>query len=215
MTALEHPRWLALSKGRREKLLDEYRDVNTDHDWWDCTYEDFEQQLAEVGITVSYVLRYTSSGRSTSVPEIYFSGFGCRGDNAWFFGHVSNWPKFLLALGRPTWARWAETCAWDARSMREGTRYSVVDYHIEPPENPHDEEDDPLRFHAWQVANNPPSESEIDDFITAVLDKFRDLCQELYKTLEAEYEYLTADEQIVDWLLNNLDELDEDDEDDD
>ena len=29
-TALEDPRWLALSKERRDKLLEEYRDVNVE-----------------------------------------------------------------------------------------------------------------------------------------------------------------------------------------
>ena len=50
-TALEDPRWLALSRERQSKLLEEYHGVNVEHDWWDSLIEYFAEQLTEVGIT--------------------------------------------------------------------------------------------------------------------------------------------------------------------
>jgi hypothetical protein len=51
-------------------------------------------------------------------------------------------------------------------------------------------------FHQWLM-------SFADDFEWFLRDKYNDLCQELYKTLEKEYDYLTSDEQIVEALRDN------------
>ena len=77
---------------------------------------------------------------------------------------------------------------------------------LEAPENPHDEEEDPMRFHAWNVINLPPSEADLVALETEIESKFEELASKLYDDLEAEYDYQTDDEQVVDWVLNNLDD---------
>ena len=205
-TALEDPRWLALSRERQNKLLEEHRDVNVEHDWWDSLIEDFAEQLTEVGITVDTHEVKLMNGKTRQDPSVYFSGFWSQGDGAYFEGHVWDWPKFLAALGKENWVFWAYECDWTASSSKSYGNSMRVTSELEAPENPHDEEEDPLRFHAWDVINLPPSEADLKALESEIESKFEGLASKLYNDLEAEYDYQTDDEQVVDWVLNNLDD---------
>lgn len=205
-TALEDPRWLALSEERRDKLLEEYRNVNVEHDWWDGLIEDFAEQLTEVGITVDTHEVKLMNGKTRQDPSIYFSGFWSQGDGAYFEGHVSDWPKFLAALGKEDWVFWAYEYSWHASSANLYGNNMSVSSELDAPENSHDEEEDPLRFHAWNIVNLPPSEADLDALETEIKSKFEELADKLYNDLEAEHDYQTDDEQVVDWVLNNLDD---------
>lgn len=205
-TALEDPRWLALSKERRGELLEKYRNVNVEHDWWDSLIEDFAEQLAEVGITVSTHEVELMNGKTRQDPNIYFSGFWSQGDGACFEGYVSDWPKFLATLGKGDWAFWARECNWTASSVCLRGNNMYVNSELEAPENPHDEEEDPLRFHAWNIAYLPPSEADLAALESEIEDEFNRLASGLYNDLEVEHDYLTDDEQVVDWILSNLDD---------
>lgn len=206
MTALEDPRWTKLSKRRREKLLEEhrYRDVDY-HGWWDFVYEDFKEQMKEAGICVE---------------EMNFSGFCCQGDGAWFQGHVEDWYLVLRELGQLLKAHsyWPHD-QWTFRSHishRDNMTYSDD---MPADENPYDEEDEPLQHTAFAVRN--PDQDDVDDITEEVRELFNDKAHELYKALEAEHDYLTDDEQVVDSLLANMtdeeladpdEELEEEDE---
>ncbi len=48
-TVLEDPRWLALSEERRDKLLEEYRNVNVEYDWWDSLIDGVEKPILNKG----------------------------------------------------------------------------------------------------------------------------------------------------------------------
>ena len=204
--ALEDPRWLALSRERQSKLLEEHRNVNVEYDWWDSLIEDFAEQLTEVGITASTHEVKLMNGKTRQDPSIYFSGFWCQGDGAYFEGCVSDWPKFLATLGKEDWVFWAYECNWTASSANLRGNNMSVNSALEAPENPYDEEEDPLRFHAWNVINLPPSRADLEALETEIESKFEELASKLYNDLEAEYDYQTDDEQIVDWILNNLDD---------
>lgn len=203
-TALEDPRWLALSRERQNKLLEEHRNTNVEHGWWDDLIEDFATQLTEVGITVDTHEVKLMNGKTREVPNIYFSGFWCQGDGAYFEGHVSDWPKFLAVLGKGDWVFWA--CDWTASSACLHGNNMSVNSELNIPENPHDEEEDPLRFHAWNVINLPPAEIDLIALQSEIEAKFKELADKLYNDLEAEYDYQTGDEQVIDWVLNNLDD---------
>ena len=205
-TALKDPRWLALSKERQSKLLEEYRNVNVEYDWWDSLIEDFVEQLTEVGITADTHEVRLMNGKTREVPNIYFSGFWCQGDGAYFEGRVSDWSKFLATLDKEDWVFWAHECSWRASSVNSSGNNMSVSSELEAPENPHDEEEDPLRFHAWNVVNLPPSEADLEALESEIESKFKELADKLYNDLEAEHDYQTDDEQVVDWVLNHLDD---------
>ena len=198
MTPLDDPRWTRLSKTRRENLLEKnrYRDVEY-HDWWDFVYEDFKEQMKELGITVI---------------DINFSGFWCQGDGAWFGGYVDDWYLVLRELGQLLKAHgyWPHS-EWSFTSTihRGGMRY---DEDLPADENPHDEEDDVLQYEAFNLRN--PDQDDVDAIAKDVCELFEGKAHELYKSLRDEYDWLTSDEHIVEWLLDNMtdEELEDEDE---
>lgn len=203
MDATEDPRWLALSPERRQKLLDEHRNTQADYEWWDHTYEDFEEKVGKMGISIDRLRRRSSQ------PAVYFSGFGNQGDGACFDGWVSDWTKFLVAVGgydekficlvtvndlRLSWA------SWGVHNYSNSVRFSGE---LELT-NPYDDETEALQFDAWNLATQNGERlinnlSSFEDFVTGLMD-------DLYDELEKEHDYLTSDEVIAEWLLSNLSE---------
>lgn len=207
MTALEDPKWLALSEERRDQLLEEHRNTNVEHvEWWDYVYEQFDEQMAEVGI---YVNRETYGRQGLQRLRIYFSGFWSQGDGACFDGHVNDWPKFFTAAGRPELIDLYEKLTEPLfLSWRHNGHYYHSDCTIFTGsmwlENPHDEEDDPFQHEVWeQVYESGLLFDRLEsDFIKYV----RSLMDDLYTTLEEEYDYLTSDEAVVEYILDHCEE---------
>lgn len=195
LTALDHPRWAKLSSERQEELLGKHRDVNVDHDWWDYTYDWFKEKCDAQGICVT---------------DMSFSGFWAQGDGANFDGYVDDWPKVLKAIGREDFCKYDPAGNYWRFHVRSDSRYSYSgamngELEAELEENPYDEEEDPLRFTAWNLAT-PLTEYDLEDLREILLEHCRDLASDLYTALEEEYDYLTSDEVIVDWILDNLDD---------
>lgn len=204
MTALGDPRWLALSPARREALLEEHRDVNVENiDWWDGVYEYFIEECKEQGIDIEERAR-------SRQPAIYFSGFWSQGDGACFEGRVGDWPKFLVAFGRPDLAVMYQkfderlTLSWQHGGHYYHANCTSFSSDLYVP-NPYDEEPDPLQYAAWDVAYEGGNlfENLEEDFIEFVRGRMSDL----YRALENEYDYLTRDETVVDYLLEHCEEL--------
>lgn len=202
-TPAEDPRWLALSKARQQKLLTQYRDINVCYDWWDFLYDDFEEDLEEVGIeVVDYKDR----------KEIYFSGFYCQGDGARFVGVVVDVEKFLTAMDRIDLLPWWKAEGWSAKSRLIGNSMTT-DLEFLLPENPYDLGEEPLQHHTWNIVKKLPTQTDIDDFAIKVDEKFDALAAELYVDLRNEYEHQTSDDQVVAWILSNAEhELCEEDD---
>lgn len=60
-----------LSKEAKQVAVNEHRDINVDHGWWDFVYEDVKTIAALMGI---------------DIDNIFFSGFWSKGDGACFEG---------------------------------------------------------------------------------------------------------------------------------
>ncbi len=203
----EDPRWIALSKARQQELLNNFRHVNTeDFEWWDFTYEEFEDDLLEIGLTVK-----RKNGENS--PEIYFSGFYCQGDGASFGSEVHEPNKFLAAIGHEKWAAWWGKQDWQIGTSIIGTNNMRVDTELDVPENPFSETEEPLQFHTWQITQAPPTPAEIKAIEKDATEKLEGLAKKLYRDLRDEYEFLTSDEVVIDWILNNRPEdLEEEDD---
>ena len=195
-----------LSDAAKEKARSWYRELGPHDDWWDAVYEDFERVCEILSIRLKTTPVRLMGGGTRAKPCIWFSGFWSQGDGACFEGHVSDWPKFLATIGKEDWVSWAYECSWRASSVCSRGNNMSVNSELDAPENPHDEEEDPLRFHAWSVINLPPSEADLAALESKIDDKFNELASELYNDLEAEHDYQTADEQVVDWVLSHLDD---------
>lgn len=218
MTSLEDPRWLALSKERRDALLEKHRNTNVEHvEWYDGVYKMFVEDCVEKGIDVDTHDVKTMGGKTVAKPSIYFSGFWSQGDGACFDGHVSDWPKFLAACGRvdlvPLYEKLDPTLvlSWcqSGHYQHSGCTSFNSDLCVE---NPFDEDDDVLQYATWDTI------AEGGDIFNALEDDFikyvRGLMDDLYTTLEEEHDYLTGDETVAAYILDNCEEeLVEEDED--
>lgn len=206
-TALEDPRWLALSEERRRTLLEENRDYDVEDglEWWDCIEEMLKEDCMEKGIYVE---------------EMYFSGFWSQGDGASFKGWVDDWAKLLTHLGKPKYVPHAADEGWRLSCTSRGN-YShsgcmSFEEQVNAPDNPYDEDTQPLQHSAFELTTI--SAADVEEVSTNVVDFFKKLADELYCDLEKEYDYLTSDEHVVERLLDRMDddelrgEEDEDDE---
>lgn len=197
--ATNDPRWLALSPDRRNELLEQYRyrDVCNALEWWDYIEEQFKEQCLEVGVRVD---------------KMYFSGFSSQGDGACFEGAVADWTKYLAVLKHPEWVEfsdgWSVSCASSGRYSHSGTMRLSSEFPLDRT-NPYDENEEPLQFSAWEIKNpNVPTETQLLDLEDEILDDLRSRADQLYKDLEAEHDYLTDDDTVVERLLNDLSEED-------
>lgn len=206
--SVSDPRWVSVSEEKRNELLEKHRDVNVGYAWWDFLYEDFVTGLAEIGIDVD-----TKQRRGYA---IYFSGFWSQGDGACFEGSVSDWAKLLTAMneerfiGPATEIGWMFRCSTSGHYSHSGTM--AFEGEIYAPENPFDKDQDLLQHEAWKIGK--PTDEDIDGLYERLKTKFVELADQLYTDLEAEYDYLTDDEQVIDYILEYAaEELIEEEED--
>lgn len=205
MSSSTDPLWLALSPARRNELLEKYRNTNVGFDWYDYSYEDFVSELKKIGIEVD-----TKHGRDYA---IHFSGFSSQGDGACFEGYVNDWPKLLTELDQvrfiPHQNGWSFRCTTVGNYCHSNTM--AFDGLMEPECNPYDEDDELLQHEAWALTHI--SEKELDVLWDKIEAKFKDLADKLYADLEAEYDYQTDDEQVIEYILEYAaDELVEEEE---
>jgi hypothetical protein len=200
-----------LTPAQCQELIDRYRTINVDDEWWDWTYDQFRDDMTAIGVRVDMM---------------YFSGFSQQGDGACFDAIVVDWDRFLRSLGHtyPILLRHAER--YFSLSVSHQGRYChehSVAFDIDLP-LPGDTTDD-MFIYTW----SPYPEGDFrSQTWFAVMETYRhcglhdqckehlrDYMRELYCRLEQEYDHLTSDAVVWDTIVaNDLDVLDTDDTDD-
>lgn len=188
---------------QRERLMEKHRSINVNHDHWhQSVYESFKEDMRKVGV---------------HVRRMYFSGFWSQGDGACFEGefdslrtyldhhHKDQYPMVRKLLEHGGYL--SITCIHSGRYYHENcTEFSVeadTFYHlVECPTEFHEQIVD-----TWDKQLN----QEIDAFEKDVIEQWRSYMGDLYRKLEAEYDYLVSDEAV--WETIEANELDEDEED--
>lgn len=189
-----------------QALLDKYRDINTDHDWWEWTYAELTERVKLAGILADSFL---------------FSGFWSQGDGACFNGEITtnaDMHKYLAAYhnddefpmlrkvmqhGGEVWSRWRS----EGMYCHENTLVFEVD--SDQFYNLINADGNELRqsvIDAWDEVRM----RELDELEESIKKNVKDICRKLYRQLEEEYEYLTSDEAVAEAIIAN--ELDNDDE---
>lgn len=184
---------------QRELLLERHRYINVEHDeWWDCVYENFKQDMREVGIHVKHM---------------YFSGFQSQGDGACFEGSFDNTRTYLDHHHKDQYPMIRKLLDHDGE-VYANCKHSGNFYHqyctefwmsadtltgILP---------QPTEFHEtiaeqWQEE----LDNEMTAFEEAVVEQWRTYMADLYWKLEAEYDYLVSDEAV--WETIEANELEE------
>lgn len=172
----------------KDKALEKHRDINTDYEWWDGTYEMWKEDLHERGFYET---------------EISFSGFYSQGDGASFTGRVDvyKWIKkndvdgtyrrllpfignvidYSDSLKRDRWHRY----------VHENTTSLYMDWHIDT------------------LHNLSNVEALLDKLEEAIYLSHFKLNVEIYRSLEREYDDMRSDEYILESLEQNGYEFDE------
>lgn len=182
----------------KDELIEKYRYWNVEGvEWWDCTYSDFIERMKDIGI---------------AVDRIYFSGFWSQGDGACFEGSVSDWDLFLRSLGYTDKVLVQHAMEhWSFGVSHYGFYYNanctICSGELPMPDGYDTEEfidyfspyTEDFRSRAWVSALS----GFTTDFEQEFTDAFKDHMQQLYKDLEAEYDYLTSDRAVWEALEAN------------
>lgn len=178
-------------------LIERFRDINVDYEWWHAVHEDFHGICYTLGITLG-------------PREPCFSGFACQGDGASFAGlftpekieeapaAIRNYAPLDEELHRIADALCA-TCLIYYKPTLTIMRDPLTRY---------------LHSNSMIIENVEPTHGDVDDWADEVHEAIygemrtlmRDLANWLYKTLEAEHDYLTGDEAV--WETITANELD-------
>lgn len=184
----------------KEQLIEKYRDINAYDNWYDSVYESFRDDMLLHGI---------------KVDEIHVSGFWSQGDGACFEGSVYDWDLFLQSIGYTSKAliqlasdNWATSVKHRGHYYHENC--TSFDHDWRTPDGDMNNETfidyysrylpDDVRGMVWLSMLKTV---DYDKLMEAVEDAFRDHMRALYRTLEAEYEYLTSDEAVWEAIVAN------------
>lgn len=159
----------------RERAYAKLREWATDYEWWDCELSYYAEQLQALGFDATW-------------KDISFSGFSSQGDGASFTGRLEDFSKLLPELETDHHYQWIELFKdyLTVRLERISHHYShertvSVSLEFDCRAN----SDSPL----WAILE------ELEESI----DRWRvDYCYKIYRSLEAQYDYLMGDENIED-----------------
>jgi hypothetical protein len=176
-----------LSDDAKEKVIQKFRSNGINYEWWDSVYEQKEEEIKDAGF---------------DVKGMFFSGFWSQGDGAMFeYQDLSQKLRdeyidgLKLSPMRKEWIR--NNISVSGNGKHRGNYYNEkscshsIYWEVDNGDLHWSKE-----FHKWL-------ESFALDFDEFVIDKYEDLCRDLYKQLEKEYEYLTSDEEITEKILAN------------
>ena len=176
-----------------QELIEKYRDINIDHDWWDGVYDCFTEKMKEAGV---------------HVEDIQFSGFWSQGDGASFNGSVEDWKLFFEKhdLSKyPVFVKLHEVGGLSASWKSHGgyCHEHTVSFGVDAEDfwvcvNDHDELSE-----AVSIAYSAIVTEQFQDFEKDISEILKGYMRELYKELEQEYEYLTSDEQVWESIVAN------------
>jgi hypothetical protein len=168
------------SEELRQLILENYHDINTNHDWFDFIYEDFKNICDIIGI---------------KVKNIYFSGFSSQGDGACFTGYYD--------YKQGSYKNIKEFAPHDEELHEIVLNLSKIQklnfYKLES-EITHNDHYYHYNSIGIEIYNNHSSQYE---GIQELEIEIRNLCKWLYKQLEENYDCLVSTEAIIETLQAN------------
>lgn len=176
-----------LSDSAKEKARDWWKSQGLDYEWWDCVYEQYTTACKLFGLDIS---------------RIMFSGFWSQGDGASFTGTHSYKKGGLQALKKefPQWAEIHDICNRLAQ-MQKPNFYGV---NVDISKNGRYCHEMTMGFSVSVYIEGQGERYDIPQGLEEECsDIFRDLARDIYKSLEAEYDFLMSDERVDEGILCN------------
>ena len=179
-----------LSDEAKEKALETCRDYNVDGDFWhDYTTEDFAETTTKF-----------------DVDKVYFSGFWSQGDGAMFeYSGISQEliNEAIDSLTLPNWKK---------NAMKMESSFSANGKH-----SGHYHHENSCQHNLSFEGDNSDHENICDlfdlyhdDLEEFIIEEYKDIARELYRTLEKDYEHRTSDEAVQETIEANEYEFNED-----
>lgn len=207
-----------------DSFIDEHRDINVHHEWWDSVYEHFSQICGIIGIDVDH-------------DEPSFSGFWSQGDGASFTGRY--YPmRYDHDLHKMVCTYETAPAAIREHAPQDEELHKIVDelctlqriyapLYLRIGRNTHNyvhsntmaDEDSEVfdadgNSYGMYEDDNPLAEDVAAVLLAGIMDQMRLLADWLYSTLDNEYDHLTSDEEVIETLLaNDMEEETDEDED--
>ena len=181
-----------LSDDAKQHAIEKLHNINTEYDWWDCTYDTIKTAGACVGI---------------DIENIYFSGFWSQGDGACVEGayrYRKGWRAALRAeFGGDTLPELERIGQWLQNVQREAF-YSLRATMVHRDRHYHEYS---VSVDVTDTRHNygRASQTHEDD----LADALRSFMCWAYRLLGREYDYLTSEEAIVEAIEVNACEFDE------
>ena len=193
----------------KEKAREWYREGAFDYNWWEFVYEDFTQICEILGVEIStreqgYYPANSYTRKTSTVQQIFFSGFWSQGDGACFEGTYAykkgSVKKIKEYAPKDIDLHWIAEQLFNVQaknffSVTATIKHSGYYYHKFS-----------TSINVYKVYGNQywvdeaDADAETADTITELM---RDLMEWLYKTLEKEYDWMNSDEQVDDSILAN------------
>jgi hypothetical protein len=180
-----------------EEVIEKYRDINVEHEWWEFVYEDFTERMNQVGIHVSNMM---------------FSGFWSQGDGACFEGWVDDPDLFMLKHDLDghypyTYKSIEHNGCLTVSSSHAHRHCHENSVTISVETDTFDcllgyDTDTEIQQAVIDVLDQKLSD-EFPDFEQSCTEIFRDYMCELYASLHKEYDYLTSDEAVIEAIEAN------------
>jgi len=182
-----------LNEKAKDRARDGARLWNTDHDWWNCTYEDVIECGKLLGIEIES-------------QNLTFSGFSCQGDGASFIGRYSSIPDIVKNITEH--APQDETLHAIAREL---TTFQVTMRMHTGDEMSVNIKRTGRECHSmtmyvdetWGVFGTGVGSDHTQERIDILLDLMRRFADWIYARLEDEYEYLTSNECVDEALAEH------------
>lgn len=184
-----------LTESAKRKAITESHDINTDYEWYQYIFEDYEER--ETGF---------------EIENIYFSGFYSQGDGAMFTGKIK---KDIVNFISPSYKSSEYKRDWNrvVNLIKKGNinifgifKHSGRYYHHKSYTSHLEYEfiDKNERYNYLNI------ESILEDIIDDIERYYEDLCLKIYNSLFITYEDITSDNAIEETLIVNEFEFTED-----
>ena len=195
-----------LSDCAKDKAREQYRGGNyPEYDWWDSVYEDATRMGALMGVHINTTTRKTRLGRDIHEIDISFSGFWSQGDGASFAGGYQYVPD---AIGK------IKAECNDEELLRIASELTILQL-TRRLQGKHFfgatvTKSGRFSHSGGMDANVNVEDEDEDEDITGLEEDvtrlMRDFADWIYRQLKDEYDYLTSDE-CIDQYLNDSDDL--------
>lgn len=185
-----------LSDSAKQTAVSDYAE-SLDWEWWACSYDNFIEDMAKLGIEIDIKEKRNHNGYVSKSPKIYFSGFYSQGGGASFEASI-NVIDFIKAHGvvKEYWKLYLNLIKYNC--------YLSINIGIRSPHYSHSGtmylSQNSFDYDNWDhngdIVHVCSLEQQADDLAQYILETCQGYADDLYDTLEKEYEYLTSEESV-------------------